>query len=1225
MRSKWYTALLVIALTMSLIHWPIQLHSDIKYSLIEDGIYYSKYLADKHVLSNSYYMKYIGLPVGTSFKDSMVRDYFVLDIDKDAYPDLLIWYPTKLIVWSISKGVYAFYYAGINMYISRPIPVDVDKDGVTDYVVVVENSYLDARIYSRSELNSIKSTVTIWYPNTGYKRLLKTYRGIFIVTTTYYFYNRKLFIPTVVNYYVSNGFYYKKFYSKIGLFMLDTKTLNTRLYNIKTYYTNYLYDPGLPNTNDYTTNYEVYITGILNHMFIITMGLDKIIRVAYKSGSISILREATIGPSRWTDNQIVVARREPAVSVAGYTSNPGTMTNYWRSPQRLQMIFSFGDLVIPLGKFVYQSPARSENGIYFRIERITGVLVYDTYYNRIYTRTILGRGIWVNNVLYTIVAITSIVPDRYGLYLYVGVLAYSSNNKLVSALIKYDWRGDRIYLIWSKKIPGDRRRFQVTVNRLGNEVYAVNLNTFYANGVELLFHVNKYYPVVPQYTVYPPATINPRKFDIDGDGVNEYVFIMYYCDYTPYSYYPYGVMGMHPKVYNNRAFIVWFDKPVVYTNFNCTDETCRYLETIIYYESTKISYGYLMVENAYGVVIYKDRFYGGKQYSNTIVFDNVGTYYIDLILYTRYRINEWIDGGNIPDTITYIKKLDNIYIVNVRYKTRIILLKPKLNILTPNLYINGLSVTFKLQYLDFKSNTWKELPRQKPVLRVGIRNETITYEFFPYDLGNGVYNYVFTYVKYPGSYEIYVKYQGTTYYAPTKLTKSIFLIKYPVEINMRYFMQYPALTTYTISLNLTYSYIVEDGTWFSSRLNNGILELKVYNTTMNKYELVSNYTVEINSSSMQISINKYIVLPGNYSFIVKYVATSIYYEEKVLSGNYTVNKLRLYVDIIDLMDNTSLENDTIVIYGSPLLINTREYIENTTWRNLSVPLRVVFNSENNGYIFNINGVSIIDTSEIKPSNYTVVIYPQNYSFVYEPNMYRFNVSIIKPYARIIVKTMPSIIHNFSNEKLEDYIVLNKSTYTLVPVKIALNTYIIPPVIMDEALVKVIIDDKVYTLKPGNRSITWIPIEPGYKEITTILETRYIRIINKTYLTVYPMPVKINVSRGSIIVETKDILGRPAEGLIRIEVYDLEKNLLIGKTFYTNGTLVIKDPRLYGWVYVRVYFKGNGSYLPAVKQKLLYLGSRDYYVAKPLPEPSYIGGVMIISLITIILLRRTRQR
>lgn len=1230
MMINWRIFIVMLYLFISLFHVPGQVLSNTpQYGGEEQGFsnisnMKQLYTGDsaRHILNNSYYMKYIRLSRGRDYRDSLVLNYFVLNIDNDKYPDLLIWYPQKLVIWSMNKGVYAVYHALYRRYISKPIPVDVDKNGVIDYIVVIENSYLDARIYRYRELRSVVSTVKIWYPLTGYIRIIRSYRGIFIISTTYYMYKGRIFIPTIINYYVEQGYYYKKFYSRIGLFMLNIKTLTTKLYYIKTYYTNYIYDPGKPEINDYTTNYEIYITGILNHMFIIPMGLDKIIRVEYRSGLVFIINEKSIGPIAWNDKQIVVARQEPAISIAGYTSSPLYMANYWRSPQHLELIYSFGTIIIPFGEFIYKSPAYSENGVYFRIERIKGVIVYEPYYDIVYKRVILGRYIRISGRYYWIIAITSMTSGKYGLYLYMGVLAYGYD-KLVIALIKYNWLGDRIYLLWYKFVPGNKLKFQITVNSDGDKIYATDLNTLYVDGLQLFFHINEFLPVTPQFTVYPPATINPRRIDIDGDGVYEYVFIMYYCDYTIFSYYPYGLMGLYPKIYNNIVFIVFFDKPEINIYIKCFDNTCRTISINLYYSASSISYGYLTIRDINGRIIYRDVFYGNKWYITAVFLDKVGIYYIDLLSITRYRINEWITGGNLPRIITYVEKLEEIHVINVRYKTRIILVKPMFKILTPNHYIDGLNIVFKLEYFDYKVNAWKPLLWQTPLLRVSVRNTTVNYESYPRSIGNGIYTHVFRFIKYPGEYMIYIIYQGSTYYAPTEIVENISLERYPVEISVEYTRYYPALTTYNVTVNLKYMYIGEDGKWYSTDLDNGFLKIRIFNESYLENRSIYTCIIPVNNPYTTININKYLVLPGNYSFTIEYIPGTIYYENKSFYGNYMVYPLSLSINVVDLMDNTSILDDPVVIYGSQIYVEIHEYISNNSWRKPSVPLNLIFIGKNN-YSYIINGSSIINTSGIKPGNYTLVIHPVKYGFVYNQSIYKANITIVLRNARVVVEVVPLIHHKYSNEKFVEYIETNKTTYTLVPVKIVVKTYVEPLVELVNAKTTVIIDDRSYHLKPGNKTIIWIPVEPGEKEIIVIFETKYFRVINKTYLTIYPMPVRINISNGSIIVCVKDILGRPAEGLMDIEIYDLEKNMLFKKTYYVNGSIVIKNTEIRGWVYVRVYFKGNGSYLPTRMQKVIYIQCDETFL-KPLPEPSYISSFITLSLITILLIKRIRHR
>ncbi|MEM1845813.1 MAG: hypothetical protein QW558_03855, partial [Desulfurococcaceae archaeon] len=90
------------------------------------------------VLRNSYILQYRKLVESSNdFRFSVVRDYFVLNIDNDNYPDLLIWYFGKIDIWSYRYGVYASYRTITSpvFYITKPIPIDSNNDGVVDYIL----------------------------------------------------------------------------------------------------------------------------------------------------------------------------------------------------------------------------------------------------------------------------------------------------------------------------------------------------------------------------------------------------------------------------------------------------------------------------------------------------------------------------------------------------------------------------------------------------------------------------------------------------------------------------------------------------------------------------------------------------------------------------------------------------------------------------------------------------------------------------------------------------------------------------------------------------------------------------------------------------------------------------------------------------------------------------------------------------------------------------------
>ncbi len=1176
----------------------------------------------KVVLNKSYVMRYKAITKGTySYYLYMARDYMVLNIDNDEYPDYLIWYPQRLVIWSLGRGVYSqLYIDDPSLYFNRPIPIDSDHDGVIDYILVIENDYMDARIRPYSEINSIKTRIYIWYPLNNYARYFNEYRRVSIRSETCYIYGSKLFLPWLLNYYVSSGYDYKVYYSRIGLTVFDIKRFTIRIYTLKTYSSGKVYDPSDPDTCDYTTNYEAYITGIYYRLFIIPSGLDKVLDIRYySSGYVKIYREYSIGDNKWNDDQIVIGRGFPAIPFGGYTKTPLTLDYYWRSPQRLSFKYKYGYLFLPIGRFIYLNPTRSESGVFFRVEKITGVVVLDVYNNRIYTRNLVGTTVKYNGKTYSVIAVTTIDFDNTGSYIYYGGLAYG-NGYWLFFINKYYWRTIKIYSIWVKFIGAHlvKNKFQVTL-RLDNQLYGVSLNTLYVDGEEYVFHTPVSSGRTPQYTVYPPVTLNPLSIDIDDDGVDEYCFLMYYTKYSPYSYTIHDINGMYPMVLNGVNYIVWFDKPVIYMYLKGIDDTNHVMDLKIYYYATDISYGRIYVKEYYsGKTIYQASFRGNELFVDEITINEPGRYRVDLEVYTRYEVNEWITGGYVPYTISYREYQNNVYSFYVRYRTRILLEKPETNILTPNLYRNGLTIVFKLEYQDFITSYWKPLTTSTALLYVIVSNNNDTVEGYPEDIGNGLYSYIAYDLK-PGGTEIYLKYYGDQYHLPMYTSIQKKLIKYPVVINMTYNKNIPALTPYNLTVNLYYRYVKENGIWKKEKLDHGYIEASIYNLTVNK-SLIHSVGINVTSYRCNVSIDKYLVLPGKYLFNIKYISNNIFYDNAIYNDTYTVDRLGYNVSLYNMDEHRLIYNESIVFRGSILYIRFSEHYGNIS-RDLSVYSGLTIYHGNNTYRYIINKTYIlIDTSGWKPGNYTLVFYPLNYTYIYVPRKIIYVLSIVLSDIGLVIKAEPVVSPSSSLTSLDEFLIYNDTSYTLVPVEIKLSIETNYTDLLKNSNITIIIDGYRYKLNSFNESLTWIPLRPGYKKIVCILENKYYRIVNYTFLTVYPIPVKIIVRKGSIVIDTRDLLNRSAPGEVFIEIYGLDRKLVYNSVFYINGTLHIDVPRLNGYYYIYVYYRGNESYMEAEKLVYMYFSEND--IVQPLPEP-FNGVVILISLTTIILLKKRR--
>ncbi len=1165
------------------------------------------------VLRNSYILQYRKLVESSNdFRFSVVRDYFVLNIDNDNYPDLLIWYFGKIDIWSYRYGVYASYRTITSpvFYITKPIPIDSNNDGVVDYILVFESSYIDGTIQLPPYTNIFTTYITKWVPLTGERRVLSRIYNYYVDTTTYYIHNGFIYIPMVNNTYVDISFNKTRTYcSRIGLVRIDLTTLSVSTFIVKTYCSN-TPESSVPGINDYTTNYEIYLVGSGAFMYLIPSGLDRVIRVKIVSRNIVLDREYSFGQSDWNDNLMVLGRDYPAVSFGGH----GGRYVLWRSPQRLDIKISGEYLIIPTAEFLWLSPVGSERNVFFRVERIRGVLILNTV-----------NGVWreVNLRKTGSRIITSIVIDTSSnTILYGGVIVNSYDTIREPFVNAYNYLTDRDWNIWYRGVPqyADTYTFHTVVNIWNSRRIYATLYALRVDGDErdAVFHATQRYTSY-FYTNYPPSIIKPVIIDIDGDGIEEYLFIMQYADYTGTNRYDPGIYGLYPQAFGRATYIVWFRKPYLMSLIECVYETCHVVNFNQYFGSTRYSSVLIEIRDPSERVIYSRNISANNWFRETISFKNPGRYGLDASTLTIYYVYDKIEWGLIDVKISYSERIVDLITLDVKYRTRIEVVKPSIKTLTPNHYENGFETDFILEYQDFNDGKWYRLSGYSNDLVVKLINSTRNLVKTPRDLGNGFYRAFFNNIT-PSTYTLLIEFAGSPIHLPSSaIISKLEFIKYPVEISITLDSEIPALTPLLINISyLKYRFIDSDGNWFEEDLTIGDnieLTISIYGTDIivfrNKYPVTTRY---------MIIPSKYI-LPGNYSILVKYNSNNIYYSEAFVRKQYSVNKLRLWIDIIDLLDNTSIAIDPIVVYCSKLLVEMREYVSESMFRPVSVEMMIVIFNDIDLYSFRTNNsVFTIHTSEIKPGNYTVDVFPVEYSMVYNPPWYRFNLCIIEARGFITGFLEPLIRVNTSS-------VFNETsyskTYALIPVKLYLNVSTYPEELLKESVIKVIIDDRVYVVNDISKPFVFTPVKPGFREVKLVLETKYFRVINTTYLTVYPHPVKIIVGKGSIIVKTIDLLNRSAPGLLFVEIYDMYKNLVFKNSYKSNGSLIIDDFIGNGWFYIYIEYRGNESYSNTNILKYIYI-DHNYPNIKVVEEPYGLSFIIISIIISYLLLRKTRS-
>jgi len=1180
---------------------------------------------DDLTTSKAHYLKYTLLQRGGDYSDSFIREYYVVNIDNDNYPDLLLWYPKRLIVWSYNRGV--FIDRRFNSFVSRPIMIDLNNDGLVDYVIVVLNTYLDARVWNPSDYYQLKSTVYAWYPRTNTLTYIGTFNGIHVDTTTYYVLNNVLFIPGILNYdeCAYFGWCPSRYTVKIAILkcILNSPPICS-LNEVYSETTGYFNNP--PRINDYTTDYQVYLFGSGDLLYVFPKALDKYLVFKYTGSGFNLVKTVQYGPSGYSDGEILVYYPYLPTFAAGVTVFSNTMPDYWKAPVYIKAFARNNYIVIPYGVFhpdadpLYMEP----NGVYLRAERVMGIYVFDVKYSTVYKRSILWRFFTLNNRLYTIWSITSIEESSIDRIVYIGGLA-STDTRIGRGVIvfiaEYDWISDTIRGVkYYEPIPDISTGFFI-----GLTIGVYSQSSTIITTPDIIYDADR--DVVMRYHRQPvegalylaltTIALSPRLIDVDNDGVYEYVFPLEYLYKTGYAYGRTGLVGLTPLVYSNENYIVYFVKSRIRIQYFFYDTSLSQGEIYVDFYSTTGSYGSLTITDRNNNILFKLDFDTRRAYWLNLDFNNVGKYYVNVDVTIVYNVSTYITGKIHMEQVKVNEKFNGVREINVRYPTRISITYPTYTVLTPNSYMDGLTVTFYGEYYNLRDRKWYALPYVDPQLfKVVFSNTTHSIAYTPRVIGKGLYSITAGEIKYPGYYDINVSFTGDTIYAPSYKTYYVSLIKYPVIISVNYGSQFSALTPFNITVTLKYRYLY-GSQWVETDLRIGSVKISLINTT-NADNLIEIGVVNVNSPTVYYTIGKYSVLPGRYKVKVDYIPPSIYYNTaSTTGGEYVVHPLRLYADLTDLLENKTIHNESIVLYGSSISIRIREYTFDNKSRMPSTTMVLnVISVEDNSVKYSVDihgGVHVLDTGMTPIGDYIVRIEPSSYKWVYNPGSISYYIHLVKPVVKLIVNVENKIVYQNTTGGVTLY---SNETYTLTPLTINITSYIKPELLTGRAVCSLRIDDELVDLPSCNTSITKTFIYPGLKTVEAVLKIGGIMYTNETNILIQPMPVRIDIVKGSVKILVYDVLNRPATGYMVVEIFDLSKRKLYSSTLYVeNGSITISEPCLKGWVNVRVFFKGNGSYREAYGFKQLFIECEEKYVT-PLPEPRYIGLLIVTLLITI---------
>jgi len=1182
------------------------------------------------VLNNSYYMHYISFP-GSSVWDVMVKDYYVLNVDNDNYTDFLIWYWGRLVLWSYCRGViWTYTPASTTPYLQRPLPVDIDSNGVTDYIIAVENSYMDARLVDASQtpVSSVRSRI-VRITSYGSGQVLASYTGWYVISETYYIYNKVIFLPAIITWYYSSSCTAPEtpctYTMKVGLVAVDLQTWTARFYDIKTYTATFLSNKH--STNDFSTSYEIYIAGLGNKLYLIPSGMDLVLELIYNPSTrtITVNREVSLGYPDYSDKILVLGRRSPPPSALGYTFLVSYNPDYfWRAPQYAEIkLVGNRYLVMPLANFFALRPQTKEwnSDINARVERIDGVFILDLNTYTVYTRSFFGRSITVGGSSYAIRSVTSIaVADDGSMYLgAIGMQSYS----VARVLLKYDWVTDSFEVLWHtgyrtsgqliRSIPPNN----LVVSRIhGTNVYAANRDFFFNGSIAIPTHVSIDLTSGGAYTVI----VNPARVDVDGDGLQEYVFMFSYLRNSQYVYGdgPANVFNIAPYLYQNNAYLVFFKNPTIRVRVVCTDETCYKATVSVLYTATSISNGTLTV------------YYSGSQYytgsitpntwnSYNLTFSQTGAYYISLVLNTNYYICT-VMPCTTGRVVTYRESLNYALEVQVRMRTRLTIVEPTLTTLTPNLYTPSFTVRFKLEYQPLGSTEWYSLQITASLLSVTVYNGGQVLRATPsLDTLYGYYRASFSQLQ-PAETTITAEFHGSADYLPSAANITVNLIPYLVVIELSSGEMVYAITQHRVNAAVAYKYLDSSGSWQSAPLSTGSLEFKVY---IGSAALYSGRTPVTNGSAQLILVEELLVVPGTYRVVAEYIPPSTYYSASTATAYFRVLPINYTIALYNTLPGEPVDNESAVIRGSVIRLEALDVIGGYTRKTVSGIYAVFAGSNTEHQYSSAEPVLEVDTGEFEPGEYTVLVYPLKYREAYSNIPLVYRIAVVKPSARISIDLDIPLELEFKASMPVSPV----ATYALTPVTIKAYVYAedeltakILSKYLSENNLKISVQGAEYAVGNGT-PITWIPVKPGVARIYAVLDTPILKLANYTELVAYPMPVNITIEKGSIVINVIDILGRPAYGVLRVAVYDLRKNMLYSGVFEVSGSLILKDVAFRGWVYVVAEFKGNESYREGYARKLLYFDVEDYSVPTPLPETPLLS-ITVLTVITVVLSVKT---
>ncbi len=1143
-------------------------------------------LEKRITLNNSYYTEVFQLfrTGDPRYYNTMIYGYDVGNIDGDNYPDIVLWRLKNISIWSYKKRIYASVSTS-HMY-DKPIIIDYDNDGKVDYILLIEHNSYDARTYHIRYANRIWTRIYRWFPTSGIVEKIADV-SVHASSKTHVLIGDLLILTTIINIFYPYS-YPSYFIIKIGIIVMNLDNGYTGYYEL---YTTKLQAPSIYDANDISTTYEAYIyRGSDYKILVVPQGLDIILIASILPQPHLIKKIDLQKPNTPTDRLIIIPQNTFYHSPGTHTPvNTVIRTNRYYWTTRISDAYvKDNTVIIPYGYFYYETPNDWVWGRspyirdLVRTERLAGIFIVNIENGEITKIPLLGLQIED----YIIRAVTSVnILDGHNILL--GCIAQYTRTRDLSKMKQtmiLELTTTNNWASWTIRI-----LHIVPMNYYYTRGYPIipvapdtylSISYLYINGVEVPFHRTLIIPgeVMPTYAYNPLLAHNTTWIDIDGDGEKEYVTIVQYqrSSYTHWGSEPLAYIP--PYVLGGGAWLLVFKHPVIRLKANGTRYVGGKITLEVSVETTPISRTVLSI--VYNdTVIDTATIEGSGNQTLELVLGNAGEYRLVVDAETMYYVYNSVFTTSKPKQLVKFTEHIEIPVIIVQYPTRIRLLQPKYNVMTPNTYSDGLLVEAILEYYNPRLNQWISIaPVPELELAATMLSATTTYSLI-LDPDTNTYKAVIHGLK-PSILNLTIRFEGYQYYAPISNTTSLRLEKYRVGFHIEKPDMIPALTSFQVRIE-TYYQLIVDGKWVQKKLSEGSIGISIGNNTI----------AIIPSGTGVVEIPYSTVIPPHVSMSITYIPPN---------------------GMEELYMNKSTETSIIV---EPLDINATpthlKYYRDKTIRILETHGELVRNItadytamlRNKTTIISLsveNNTILLDYSTIDPGNYTLIIKPITYTAAYSRPIYYFNITISPPDIWMNIDVDPLIMVNNTY-----------TTYTLVPVNI--TPIIASPVLrLTNSPVLHINNDEI-TADP-NKTMTMIFKKPGTYNITLTVDYYGLLLNYTVHVTVLPHPVRLAIDsvNGSIIITTRDLLGRPAPGNISLTIY-YESRRIYGETLPSNGSLLVNTTWLpHSRYLVEALFRGNESYAPATNKSLLELDPP----IEPLPEPMS-TPILLLSLLTLL--------